>query len=104
MGYLGSANGMPGMGPGGVNPLQANAALKAVAKDGFFPLRVVVHDKNGETITMEAQKVDRKQPPASLFVPPPDFKKMDMGSTMGPRPGMPPPGGSAPPQPMPPPK
>lgn len=97
MGFLGSLGGTVGMSPAGdVKGLAGNPGLARLAKDGFFPLRIVARNPQGQTMTMEATKVDRKAPDASLFKPPAGYRKVDAPSgPMGPPPGAgaPPPGG-----------
>lgn len=59
-----------------------------------FPLRVVTTSANGrETFKLEATAIDKKTLPASLFQPPADFRKLDLGAMMQ---GMGMPGGMPP--------
>lgn len=75
---LGTFQGMVGHGPmGGGAP--KNAWEAALAKHGFFPLRMVSHDKSGnEQMRMEAVSIDPQPPADSLFVPPADFRKIEI--------------------------
>lgn len=52
-----------------------------IGKD-FFPLRVVTHDAKGEQFRMEAVAVDKAAQPDSLFTPPADYRKFDLGGMM----------------------
>jgi hypothetical protein len=48
-----------------------------------FPLRVVTTGKDGkDTFKMEATNIEKKSLPDSLFQPPADFQKFDMGAMM----------------------
>lgn len=63
---------------------------KALAGKDAFPLRVVTHDANGEEkFRLEATEVKRESQPDSLFTPPADFRKFDMGAMMQGMGGMP---------------
>jgi hypothetical protein len=75
---LGTFQGMVGHGPmGGGAP--KNAWEAALAEHGFFPLRMVSHDKSGkEQMRMEAVSIDPQPPADSLFVPPADFHSFQM--------------------------
>jgi hypothetical protein len=76
-----------GLGSGG-NPLGGKsrnaqpAWEKALVGRDFFPLRVVSHDAKGEQFRMEATAVDKAPQPDSLFTPPADYKKFDLGGMM----------------------
>lgn len=49
----------------------------------MFPLRVVSTDKGSkETFRMEATEVKKESLPDSLFAPPADYQKFDMGGMM----------------------
>ncbi|MEX2044807.1 MAG: DUF4412 domain-containing protein [Opitutus sp.] len=65
--------------------------MKAIAGKPLFPLRVVGRDKAGrESFRMETTALDRQPLPDSLFTPPADYQRMDMGGMMrGMMPGMP---------------
>ena len=64
---------------------------KALAGKSLFPLRVVSYDKSGkEAFRMEAKSVEKQSLPDSLFTPPADYQKFDMGGMMkGMMPGRP---------------
>ncbi|HTX66297.1 MAG TPA: DUF4412 domain-containing protein [Opitutaceae bacterium] len=76
----------PGMGgPMGRGRAAPRSAWEAeMVKRGFFPLRVVTHGTGGqETFKMEATAIDTTAPDASLFAPPPDYKKFEMPAMPG---------------------
>lgn len=77
-----------GLGHGG-NPMggrraqaQQPAWAKALMGKDFFPLRVVSHDDKGEQFRMEAVAVEKAAQPDSLFTPPADYHKFDLGGMM----------------------
>ena len=78
-------------------------ALAAAAGDANrFPLRVIAFDRKGvETMRFEATKVEKKPLADAQFVPPPDYRVLDMGALMGAF-GMGVPPGLVPPPPPPP--
>ena len=83
---LGSFMGFSNNGPmggrrgGGSAP---QAWERALAGKSLFPLRVVSRDKGSkETFRMEATSVDQTALPDSLFTPPADYQKFDMGNMM----------------------
>lgn len=56
---------------------------RALAGKELFPLRVVGLDKSGkETFRMETTAINKQSLPDSLFVPPADYQKLDMGGMM----------------------
>ena len=56
---------------------------RALAGRELFPLRVVSHNKEGKEISrMEVTAIEKKSQPDSLFTPPDDYQKMDMGAMM----------------------
>ncbi|MGH7943590.1 MAG: DUF4412 domain-containing protein [Opitutaceae bacterium] len=56
---------------------------RALAGKELFPLRVVGKDKgNKESFRMEVTAIDKKTLPDSLFAPPADYKKFDMGGML----------------------
>jgi hypothetical protein len=96
---LGTFVGFSGRGPGGRRGGGGGPAPqaweKALAGKDLFPLRVVSKDKDGkDTFKMEATKIDQQTLPESLFLPPADYQKFDMGNMMR---GMMP-GGARPPR------
>ncbi|HVU23161.1 MAG TPA: DUF4412 domain-containing protein [Opitutus sp.] len=85
---LGSGPGPMGMGRRAGPPRAAWE--KALAGKDVFPLRVVTHDASGaEKFRLEATEVKRESQPDSLFTPPADFRKFDMGAMMQGMGGMP---------------
>jgi hypothetical protein len=80
---LGMFQSMGGHGPMG-RPAPKSAWEASLAEHGFFPLRMVSHDKSGkELMRMEAVAIDPKSPDGSLFVPPADYQKLEMPSFGG---------------------
>ena len=58
---------------------------KALAGQELFPLRVVSKGKDGkESFRMEATAINKQALPDTLFTPPADFQKFDMGAMMNP--------------------
>ncbi|HWA84775.1 MAG TPA: DUF4412 domain-containing protein [Opitutus sp.] len=85
---LGSGPGPMGMGRRAGPPRAAWE--KALAGKDAFPLRVVTHGTDGdEKFRLEATEVKREPQPDSLFTPPADFRKFDMGAMMQGMGGMP---------------
>lgn len=81
---LGRFMGVTGANPmGGRRGAQAKPAWEKVllGKD-FFPLRVVSRNGKGEQFRMEAVAIDKAAQPDSLFTPPADFRKFDLGGLM----------------------
>lgn len=63
---------------------------RALAHKGLFPLRVITRDAaKKELFKLEATSVEKQALPDSLFAPPADYRKLDMGGMMN---GMVPPG------------
>jgi hypothetical protein len=61
----------------------AKAWEKALAGKDLFPLRVVELDKAGkERFRMEVTAIKKESLPDSLFTPPADYQKFDMGGMM----------------------
>lgn len=85
---LGSFTAMtPPPGPGGGPAAGGGAALPAWAKalegKSFFPMRIVSHGQAGaEETRMEVESVEPQSLPDSLFAPPADYRKLDMGGMM----------------------
>jgi Domain of unknown function (DUF4412) len=80
---LGTFMSMGNRGPMGGNAPRSGWEA-ALAENGFFPLRTVMHNKAGkETMRMEAVSVEPQSLPDSSFVPPADFKKFEMPSIPG---------------------
>lgn len=68
---------------GGRRAAAPQAWERALAGKELFPLRVVGKDKSGkESFRMEVTAVDKRSLPDSLFTPPADYKKFDMGGMM----------------------
>jgi hypothetical protein len=56
---------------------------RALAGKELFPMRVVGFDKSGkESFRMETTAINKQSLPDSLFVPPADYQKLDMGGMM----------------------
>ncbi|PTY01067.1 DUF4412 domain-containing protein [Opitutus sp. ER46] len=90
--FLGTGSGAPG---GGRGNGQQQAWEKVFQGKNAFPLRVVTKDrKGGEAFKLEATAVSKESVADSMFVPPADYQKFDMGGMMkgmmqGKMPGMP---------------
>lgn len=50
---------------------------------GFFPMRVTGTENNGKTFKVEVTSVEKESLPDSLFTPPSDWRKFDLGAMMG---------------------
>jgi hypothetical protein len=75
---LGMFQSMGGRGPMG-RPAPKSAWEASLAEHGFFPLRMISHDKSGkEQMRLEAITIDPKSPDDSFFVPPADYQKLEM--------------------------
>lgn len=81
---LGSFSAMtPPPGPGGARGGAMPPWAKALEGKNFFPLRIVTHDPSGaEEMRMEVESVEPQSLPDSLFTPPADYRKLDMGGMM----------------------
>lgn len=81
---FGNANANPMAGFGGRRQASATAAWeKALAGKDFFPLRVISRDPKGkEQVRLETIAVEKAAQPDSLFSPPADFQKLDLGGMM----------------------
>ena len=56
---------------------------RALAGKDLFPLRVIGYDQSAkENFRMEATAIEKKPLPDSLFAPPADYQKFDMGGMM----------------------
>lgn len=68
------------MGRMGANPLAAlsDPTYAKIFRDGFFPLKIRNLERN--EVVLEATQVEKKTLDASLFVPPSDYKEMQMPS------------------------
>lgn len=59
---------------------------KFLEDKGLFPLKVTTYKKKGDgqmMYQMEVIKIEKSSQPDSLFVPPADYKKFDMGGMFG---------------------
>jgi hypothetical protein len=59
---------------------------KFLEEKGFFPLKVTTYKKKGDDkmmYQMEVTKIEKGSQPDSLFTPPADYKKLDMGGMFG---------------------
>jgi len=75
MGKFLSAQGKPGASDDWTSAIQAK---------GLFPLKMTYSDNDGNVVTtMTATKVDEKNLADCLFVPPSEYKKMDLNGVMG---------------------
>jgi hypothetical protein len=73
----------PGAGPGAARNAAAPAWAKALEGKNFFPMRIVSHGANGAgEMRMEVESVEPQSLPDSLFTPPEDYRKLDMGGMM----------------------
>ena len=83
---LGSGGGPMGGRRGGGGEQAWEQLVKG--KEGFFPLRVIIHDASGkESFALETKSVEPGTLPASLFTPPDDYKTLSipgMGGMMHP--------------------
>ncbi len=80
---LGSFGGMSGGNPMGGSTAETQAWEKVLRGKAIFPLRVVSTGKKGkEAFRMEATDVKKESLSDSLFTPPADFQKFDMGAMM----------------------
>ncbi len=87
--FMGLGNGGPAGGRGGRGAAPQPWERALSGKD-LFPLRVVTHDKDSkENFRMEVTAIEKQTLPDSLFAPPADFQKMDMGGMMGGMKGLP---------------
>lgn len=84
--FMGLGTGGPMAGPGrrgGRGNATARAWEDAFRGKDAFPLRVVTRSADGgETFRMEATSIEKQNLPDSLFVPPTDYEKFDMGTMM----------------------
>ncbi len=49
----------------------------------FFPMRVTGTETSGKTFKLEVTSVEKQSLPDSLFTPPSDWRKFDLGAMMG---------------------
>jgi len=87
--FMGMGNNSSGGGGGGLfggrkkADSGAKSWEKALAGKDLFPLRVVELDKAGkERFRMEVTAIKKESLPDSLFTPPADYQKFDMGGMM----------------------
>jgi len=81
--FIGLGQAMSGGRPGGrTGPAQAWE--QALQGKNFFPMRVVGQNGSGaETFRLEVNAVDKQPVEDSVFSPPADWRKFDLGSMMG---------------------
>ncbi len=81
--FIGLGQAMGGGRPGGrTGPVQAWE--QALQGKNFFPMRVVGQNSSGaEMFRLEVNAVDKQPVEDSVFSPPADWKKLDLGSMMG---------------------
>jgi hypothetical protein len=73
-----------GMGPGASRSGPSQEWAKLVQGQGFFPIRVVVHDSAGnEKTRMEVTAVDKTALADSTFLPPDGYQELNMGQMTG---------------------
>lgn len=86
---LGAAGGGGAMGNARGKNAASYAWEKALIGKNFFPLRTVVFGKDGkEAVRMEAVSVEKQSLPASLFVAPADYQKLEVPGMGGMMKGM----------------
>ncbi len=80
MGFMGSGGQGASLMPSTAALLNAtNPELARLARQGFFPLKLTMAEKQGgKQMVLEATAVDRHRPDAALFAPPPDYTKFTM--------------------------
>ncbi len=79
---LGAFNGLFHGGGPGQRPQAPQAWESALKGKGFFPMRVI-SNSNGKEFRLEVTSVEKTSLPDSLFTPPSDWRKFDLGSMMG---------------------
>jgi hypothetical protein len=80
---LGTFFGLAHGGGPGSRP-QAPQEWESALKGGnFFPMRVVTSENGREKFRLEVTSVEKTSLPDSVFAPPDDYRKFDMGSIMG---------------------
>ncbi len=89
MGFMGGANkGMGAMPSTAGFAGAANPQLAALARRGFFPLKMTTTGPDGSTMTWQVTRIERRALDASLFAPPAGWTRMTMPMMPG-MPGMP---------------
>jgi hypothetical protein len=86
--WLASGLGAFRMAGGGANAGQQEKKdwEKFLEEKGFFPLKVTTYKRKGDgrmMYQMEVSKIEKSPQPDSLFAPPADYKKLDMGGLFG---------------------
>jgi hypothetical protein len=80
--FMSFRGGNPMMGGRGGGPAPQGWEAALANKD-LFPLRVISRGKDGkESFKMEATAINKQSLPDSLFTPPADYQKFDMGGMM----------------------
>lgn len=79
MGFMGSGGKGMGSMPSTAGLARAsNPQLAALARRGFFPLKMTMTGPDGTTMTWQATRIERRTLEASLFAPPAGWTKMSM--------------------------
>ncbi len=87
MGFMGSGNKGMGAAPSTAALARAsNPQLAALARRGFFPLKMTVTGPDGSTMTWQVTRIERRTLDATIFAPPAGYTRMAMPAM----PGMPP--------------
>ncbi len=87
MGFMGAGNKGLGAMPSTAGLSRArNPQIAALARRGFFPLKMTMTGPDGGTMTWQVIRIERRTLDAALFAPPAGFTKM----TLPAMPGMPP--------------
>jgi hypothetical protein len=81
--FMGMGNNNNPMGGKRGGPAASADWERLIAGKELFPLRVIGYDKAAkETFRMEATAVSKEKLPDTLFVPPANYQKLDMGGMM----------------------
>lgn len=84
MGFMGAGSRGMGSVPSTASLARStNPQLAALARRGFFPLKMTMKAPDGSTMTWEVTKIERRALDASLFAPPPGYTKMNMPAMPG---------------------
>ena len=85
MGFMGAGKGMRTMPSTAAFARASNPQLAALARNGFFPLKMTMTASGGVAASWQVTRCERRTLGASLFAPPSSYTKM----TMPAMPGMP---------------
>ncbi len=78
MGFMGGGQGMGSMPSTSGFAGATNPQLAALARRGFFPLKMTMTGPDGSTMTWQVTRVERRTLDAALFAPPAGWTKMTM--------------------------